>query len=349
MRSLRPWTVWGAFACVVLQLYAAVYVGWFLALALGITAVVTLVMFVCSRTFRHAALLGLKQLWVHGLAAAVLSALALLPMGIHYARAQSEVGRRGYEEISNMLPRAASYLLPADYTSLYQPLMKAKEWIPMAHEQCMFAGFLALACMFRLVYILFGRIEDRDSRWWKYVFGAIWLCTVVATLWVNASLWEYLYRAIPGGGAIRAVSRITLLQLLPLGVAAAWAVTWVEKRIGLPLAIVFAGLVVLENSGTADYHFGIQDHQSRITKVERELAGKECKSFQLGGTDDGYKVHLDAMWASLESKVPTVNGYSGNWPRNYPLGDVRDLRLARVRSWLQQHGADSTSVCLVHR
>src|ERR1700690_3931525 len=105
LHTLRPWTVWGAVCCVVLQLYAAIYLGWFLALALGICGVVTVVMCRVSGDFRRRIWFGLKRLWLHVVAALALAIAGLLPMGIHYAQAQSDVGKRSFYQMRGMLPR----------------------------------------------------------------------------------------------------------------------------------------------------------------------------------------------------------------------------------------------------
>ncbi len=347
MRSLRPWTVWATFSCVVLQLYAAVYLGWFLALALGIGATVMLAMCLISTEFRHALRDGLKQLWVHLIAALVVSIVALLPMGIHYARAQAEVGPRKYDEIREMLPRMGSYFLPADYTFVYRWMLKIKANIPVAHEQAMFAGYLALICVILLLCSICKRTKYNTGDWWKYVFVAIWLTTVTSTLWINGSLWGYLHRVVPGGGAIRAVSRIVLLQLLPLGAAVAWVATWLEKRSGWAVAALFATLIVFENSGLARYHFAIRRHYVRVSRIQSELARKECAKFLVAGKDEAYKIQLDAMWASLQSKIPTINGLSGNAPPKWPLENLKDVRETEVRVWLRRHFTRNDRLCIL--
>ncbi len=361
LRSLRPWAVWGAFGCAVLQLYAAVYLGWFLAFALAIAATLGLFTCIFSKEFRQALLHGFRRLWLHILAALLVSALALLPMALHYSRAQSEVGERHVEEIGNLLPRAGSYVLPADYTLLYRPLLKLKDALPMAHEQVLFAGFVALGCMLLLLVVLGTRgpgparakPEPPDAalatNWWLFAFAGIWLITALVTFWLDGSLWMHVYRFIPGGGAIRAVSRMVLFQLLPLGVAVAWVTDWLEKRVGWGAAVAIAALVVLENSGSANYAFSVNDHVARVNRVHAELATKQCATFFISGDEEPYKLHLDAMWASLAAKIPTLNGYSGNAPPKWKMVDLQDVRMPPLRRWLRRHKTSREHLCLFRR
>ncbi len=346
LHTLRPWTVWGAVVCAVLQLYAAVYLGWFLALALGVCLLVTLVLSLFSAECRDTIRVGLKQLWLSAIAAAALASLALIPLGIHYSRAQAEVGPRIYDEIRNMLPRVSSYFLPSDYTFLYAPMLKLKQGIPVAHEHVMFAGFLVLICTLLMLASLFRRPREFATRWWKLALLSIWMITIVITLWVDGSLWNTLHKVIPGGGAIRAVSRITLLQLIPLGAAAAWAATWIERRAGILVAALFAGLVVLENSGVANYHFSVRDQITRVNQLKSQLAAKRCSTFFVTGTDESWKTQLDAMWASIDTKIPTINGYSGNIPPAWPFEDLRNVRQAALRRWLLRHHKKTDGLCM---
>jgi len=347
MRELHPGAVWGAVGCAVLQLYAAVYVGWFLALALGATAIVMAVVVAVSGSFRDSVVAGLRRLWLHGIGASVLGGATLIPLGFHYARAQMEVGPRDYEEISLMLPRPASYLLPADYTAVYRPMLKLKQSLPVAHEHVMFAGFLVMLCVIVMLASLIRAPRKIADNPWNCVWLVILLATASMTLYVNGSLWHVLHRVIPGGGAIRAVSRIALLQLLPLGAAAAWAVDRIAKRRGIAVAVLFAALVVIENSGVAHYHFSARDHRARIERIKSKLAGQQCKAFLVSGSGDTYKTQLDAMWASLETKTPTLNGYSGNTPPNWPWSDLQDVSRAPIRRWMRRHHVHGVHVCVL--
>lgn len=111
------------------------------------------------------------------------------------------------------------------------------------------------------------------------------------------------------------------------------------------MAALFAALIVFENSGVARYNFAVSDHAARISRIQSELRGKECAEFFVAGTEDTYKTHMDAMWASLESRIPTINGYSGNTPPKWPFEYLRDVRLAQLRAWLRRHRANSDHLC----
>jgi hypothetical protein len=68
-----------------------------------------------------------------------------------------------------------------------------------------------------------------------------------------------------------------------------------------------------------------------------------------------YKLHIDAVWASTESGIPTINGYSGHAPRGWSglseneivdelsFGYLRDSLLG----WITTHGLDPGRVCWI--
>jgi hypothetical protein len=64
--------------------------------------------------------------------------------------------------------------------------------------------------------------------------------------------------------------------------------------------------------------------------------------------------HLDAMWASTLSGIPTVNGYTATLPRGYGFwatdycrpDDEATIRAA-IASWCADRGCDAATVCWV--
>jgi hypothetical protein len=65
--------------------------------------------------------------------------------------------------------------------------------------------------------------------------------------------------------------------------------------------------------------------------------------------------HLDAMWAEIETGVPTVNGYSGATPPGWsPLYDAifekpqdRDRIGRALAAWATLHGMSPDEICWV--
>jgi hypothetical protein len=65
-------------------------------------------------------------------------------------------------------------------------------------------------------------------------------------------------------------------------------------------------------------------------------------------------MHIFAMWAELRSGIPTLNGYSGQVPPDWPLADVsmagpedRERIPAAIRDWMSRHPHEIKNVCWV--
>ena len=127
----------------------------------------------------------------------------------------------------------------------------------------------------------------------------------------------------------------------------AWAATKLERRAGILAAVLFSALVVFENSGVSDQNFSARDQGARVNQVKSQLAGKNCSVFFLTGIDESWKTHLDAMWASLDTQIPTINGYSGNSPPAWPFEDPLTVSRDRLESWLKLHQVTTDRLCIL--
>jgi hypothetical protein len=177
---------------------------------------------------------------------------------------------------------------------------------------------------------------------------------VVATQWFGLYPWRLIYEAVPGAQAIRTVCRVGLLLLLPVGLGAALAVERLRRH-GVWAAAALAALCLVEQgetTSTYDKELNRADILAVAAKVERG-----CAAFLYSPVNPRrlyHKYHLDAMWAGVETGVPTMNGYSGHQPKDWPFffpwlrarGD--EDRLARgAREWLASKGVADQRVCWI--
>jgi hypothetical protein len=128
------------------------------------------------------------------------------------------------------------------------------------------------------------------------------------------SLWLSVYDSIPGGVGIRAVGRVVLILLIPAAFGMATLVQRLQRR-GLRLAsvLVASGCMIEQVTATGTY-----DAAANRDTI-RTLAGRvdpACETLYYRPCEDRnwIRYQLDAMWASLESGKPTINGYSGYNP-----------------------------------
>ncbi|HUB08638.1 MAG TPA: hypothetical protein VMB50_16650, partial [Myxococcales bacterium] len=263
-----------------------------------------------------------------------------------------ELGGRPLSAIAGMLPRPTSYLLPSPGAVFYQPLTRLAANLPMAWEHTMFAGLAPLAALVFLALALWRRRPLPVSGGAAAAVLGLWGFTFVATLRVGSwhgvplDLW-CLLNAVPGLDSLRAVTRVGLVQLLAGGLAVGIGVTALRARPGLALALAL--LPTVENWSRCPAGVTAAEVGARAAHVERAI-GPGCRAFFWRGDDPAappYAVQLDAMWASFDLGIPTLNGYSGNEPPGWPLSDPRAVTPEMARAWLERAGLPADGFCFV--
>ena len=136
----------------------------------------------------------------------------------------------------------------------------------------------------------------------------------------NFSLWKYVYDYVPGGNALRAVARIGVCLLLFFGVGIGYFFERIQKSTPIYVVIFLAIIVILEQ-GTTTQSYAKVESRKRTDTVTQQIDPK-CQSFfyfplDLAQKTPSFMIHLDAMWAQINSQVPTVNGYSGKHPMGW--------------------------------
>jgi hypothetical protein len=180
------------------------------------------------------------------------------------------------------------------------------------HRLAALGAGAALAAMLEIV--------GYRARSTRIIGTLVWGGSVVcAALWLfpyEIKLWPSLSAAIPGGRALRVVSRSLLLGLVPASLGLACFFESIEKW-RMPRVLVYAfGLVCLLDQGVTTSSFDKPSQRAVVAALARRV-DRTCRSFYYSPRNAGSNIlhcHLDAMWAEIETGVPTVNGYSGATP-----------------------------------
>ena len=190
---------------------------------------------------------------------------------------------------------------------------------------------------------------------------SIFFLFFISTKWDGFAPWYFIYKLIPGADKIRAISRIILIILLPLAIITALFLTWLEERYskaGIVLSIILASGIILENSHRNTHTYNKQIHRNRINLLKTKIAKRKCSVFyykklfydpQKKIRESPIVVHLDAMWASFEMQIPTINGYSGKEPANWNMSDPATVDREKIQKWLVRNGIkiDSKLICII--
>lgn len=231
---------------------------------------------------------------------------------------------RNISEIDSMLPRLESYAY-APLSYLYGAFVDVNT-LPfpnhLHHEHMMFIG------VFSGIMLLLGAAYAVMNK--ENVLGRISLFSLsllfLSTLYVGgSSLYHYILN-IPGISAVRAVSRIVLVMLIPVSILIAIAVDNIKEK----LVVVFNKIgvrifaVMLFILGGAEialykhYNTSISEWRTRHDATEALLKQNTMMNSVIylmpGKVKDRFLSEIDGMIVAQNNGLKTINGYSGNTP-----------------------------------
>lgn len=205
-----------------------------------------------------------------------------------------------------------------------------------------------------LALIPYFRVPARTRR---YVLWFLLVSTIIVLVAVrfegvlgsrSVSVWKGLFAWIPGFGAIRDPKRIINVYELAAALLMGLFLAALPRRSPLRVlaaVCLLALLIVRPNREVFTYE------RSRPV-FDRWVAApiaidRSCRSFFIRGASDAYTSRyphiwglysLDAMFIALYTGLPTLNGYSAWWPRDWPLMNPLDSAYSSgARQWIAQH------------
>lgn len=349
-RTRRMLLVLTAALALAWQFWVAAYLGLFALLALGVTAV-TSIAFRDSRRVLLGKLAADKSFNLAvALAAAALFAICMAPL-VRASAVHGDLLRRPWQEVATYLPTAAALVFPHGGSPLYgwaHGLLAP--FVNNTSESQLFAGFAALMAPVG-VAILVRRAPHAINRALAVVLLVVWGALTILMLGDRSghSLWR-LVHALPGGQSIRAVGRLGFFTLFCGALMLGQVVTWLELRVHRRWLIALAAFVIAENAIDNRYLFSVAAHDQRIAAVTEELARRTpCPAFIIPTEQDdfrAYAVQLDAMWASAETGIPTLNGWAGAAPPGWSFRG-RPLLRAQALDWARHYRPDLADVCVL--
>jgi hypothetical protein len=328
---------------ITLQFYCSIYLGYFLLLLLG-SYVLAMYLVPSARgaMLRPHLVVGgfVRSLWRgegwSAMSLLVLSAAALVALFAPYAYYADLYGfARNPADIDMMLPRPGSYLL-ADNSWLWGRLSQQLTGIPVRQEQQMFVG--AAACLLAIVGFA------RSASPWLRVSGIAPALLVILTLNVFGHSLYGLVEQLPLASAIRAMSRICLVMVFPLGLLAGAGldrlVVASRRPVGTALATVLVILLLLEcatfQTGRVPLTVWRDRLAMRMAETPRTLAADAIVFVPRQPNEPLFMTELDGMGVGQLRGRNTLNGYSGNSPPGFgettdPCDDLIDRLTSYAR------------------
>lgn len=355
LSTKRLYLLWRVIFWTAIQFYCSIYLGVFLIYLLGATFLGSLILerrdkiFSAMRESLSRERLGRICL---SFGVSLFCSLSVAWLLYHYYLVGSTYGfNRSQKEIFAMLPRLSSYLL-SDGVRLSSWIGRSLDGIPMRHEHQMFFGFGVW--IIALYGIVASRLEQAHKEVCK-IAGISIVLLFVLTLNINGISAYYILANIPGFRAIRAVSRVVLVMLLPVSlmVAVGFEELLVRAREfawGKRLFLVMMGFALLgaEVISYQTLNTPIRDWIERQAALRAHLPETVPEQPLLFATSKAsepfYFAELDAMILAQDMGVATLNGYSGNCPPGYLIPDACISYLNRIYGYADFHNIPRTSM-----
>lgn len=353
-------------------LYTSFPIGWFVLLQLLVVTGVLLAGEVWRQGGWVVALRAwawLARGWRHLLALAALLTGSLLPFLTTYMPILRQRGGRPYQDLIDTLPHPSDLLHPAGnwawddhMIAAYWPslavrgreLGKGLPWVLLA---------LFVATMLWLVARSTGTpaaaLPDREAALQRRVGSvlgiSVLICWALMIQVGSFSLWRLVYIMVPGAVGVRAVFRFnvvlvfSVITVAAIGLHAAW--TAALRQTGIRAVTMLGGTLLLGLFITAEeinsWSIGTSElsrsrHFALIDAMPATPAG--CRVFALlpepaDPSWPAWAQQLDAIMLAQARNLPTVNGYSGQSPLHWDLGDTSSPLYPRhLIDWVGRHG-----------
>jgi hypothetical protein len=355
LENLKPygkpsWWIALFFLCVVLQLYAGFYLGFFLCFGLLISLIIALLF----RDTRRDLVRMIKGNPAVIAVSAVGGVCALSWMAYHYLICQLVFGSPKWSEVGAMLPALKSWINmgPGNWVYGWTTQFLDLSGLPDVPEQRLGPGLVTLGIA------LIGFWGMRRQSWGRIAVGVFVAVLALSLVYPwGWTPWQMVSRVIPAAGAIRCVTRICLLLLIPFSLGIAYALNRFTSKSAVLILCLFMALEQAHTTGAYDKHA----IRSRVHAVAAAVR-PGCKAFYFvtsppvsGKKEPWFELQLDGMWAQTLVQVPTVNGFSGHVPPDWGhLGDLMirsrwDLLVAQVNAfkWADLNGLSPNDICVV--
>lgn len=288
--------------------------------------------------------------------------IVLIPLAIPYLKALESVGGRPWSVIVPQLPRLGSYLF-APLSNVWTG-MNQGQFGEFAVEHQLFLGLIPLLSLLILPFV----IQKDEAHRKLYEIGipmafAIFAVFIITLYYKGHSLYYFVWYCFPGARGIRAVTRAIIVLLFPISFVLAGSLTFflekIVKRFNHMIATtagcILLGLLAVDQS-TKDRSFSFEYNQKRIADLREKIQqvatgvpnGKVLWAHS-AAAEPFYVTQIDAMLASQEMGLSSINGYSGNAPKNYPasLMFLDENACAAMSQWVHGHSGKITKDNLI--
>ena len=335
-------------AGVALQAWGCLYNAIFVAYACAATGLFALL----HPAWRRHTLQTLRNTGLFAAGCLVLGGILVVPLARAYLAVYATVPDWDPNLLAMLQPRPASLLYVWGSSWFYAWMTTATPFgiLPAPNEQALGMGLLTT------VVVLATLVRTRRRpvvHLLIFLVVVLWLPTL---MWPgDRTVWFQLREWIPGLGALRAISRIGILLLIPASIALG---VFVERRSRWrwPFACTAIALLCLVEQGTEIHAWPREPYEQVVAKIVENVDPDAEAFYYVGaGLVPHWYSHIDAILAAQRVGIPTVNMFSGQYPRSYDDLRRNVARDAATRqqldrnldAWIRQNHLDPERVQMI--
>ncbi len=323
--ELQPRYFFYALLFVVYQIYCGIYLGFMLAIPIGILFIIlTWTSPERKQRFKD------KKWILRIIGGGTINGILVLPLIIPYMQRNKAPTLNHYREILDSVPTIKSHFFSQQGSLLWDFLSGTATNYPAWWDHQIFAGGIATLCILIFAGIQFNRLyKNRFRPGHGSVLSSLFLAGLITKiLYLRAgriSIYFLVY-LLPGFSSMRSMTRIINIELLFFAIATAWIVSIILKKQGWKSVLLFlllAGLFIGDNyfregkSYRTEKSLAMDRTESLVNLIDSLPEGTVISYEPETLETASIHYHLDAMLAAQACNLISINGYSASCPFDF--------------------------------
>lgn len=324
--ELRPKYLFLTMLMVVYQLYCGIYIGFMLAVPVGIYLGLILVR---ARFYEKRFRFNLKWFKQLGIIGGV-NALILMPLMLPYMERKISPTLNHFRQITPSIPTLKSYIYSQEGSLFWDFLSKPDQNLPAWWDHQIFTGAIASFCFLIVTFWLITAMFNKSIKFKTLNTPLLLFLTAIPTLFLYFRFkWFSLYITIyflPGFSAMRSMTRIINIELVFFALACAFVASKLFNKKPKYQFVLFAvafALLICDNYFYANksYKTKVVIAENRIKRMDstyaRLPAGALVSFEPLNPESSITNYQIDAMFLAQKYNLKTLNAYTASCPGDY--------------------------------
>jgi hypothetical protein len=326
--GLKPKYFFFTLLFVVYQIYCGIYLGFMLAIPVGIYLVLILIRDVF---FEKKDVFNLK--WFLQIAAyGILNIFLILPLMLPYMARKISPGFEHFKQIFHSIPTVKSHFFSQEGSLIWDFLSKIGQNHPAWWDHQIFAGGIAtLALIIGILYLIYCiiktkfRLSSLSTPLLLIFTGLITFFLYLRFSDISAYIFVYF---LPGFSSMRSVTRIINIELIFFAIATAFVFSKIfEYNFKYkPLFFIVALVLIVSDNyfyANRSYKTKVSIAKERTEKIEdafAQIPDGSVVSYEPENLESASIYYqIDAMLTAQKYNLIAVNGYTATCPGDYGM------------------------------